>query len=70
MGRAAKGFVAMVAKEAAEKTRQFRLALFDSYHPELHYMRGPGPKWREKHGQPVTAELGDLGIPGLWKAGA
>jgi hypothetical protein len=20
-----------------------------SYHPELHYMRGPGPKWREKH---------------------
>jgi len=23
--------------------------LFDSYHPELHYMRGPGPRWREKH---------------------
>jgi hypothetical protein len=22
---------------------------FDSYRPELHYMRGPGPKWREKH---------------------
>jgi hypothetical protein len=21
----------------------------DSYRPELHYMRGPGPKWREKH---------------------
>jgi hypothetical protein len=21
-----------------------------SYHPERHYMRGPGPKWREKHG--------------------
>ena len=20
------------------------------YHPEDHYMRGPGPKWREKHG--------------------
>jgi hypothetical protein len=20
-----------------------------SYKPELHYMRGPGPKWREKH---------------------
>lgn len=19
------------------------------YHPERHYMRGPGPKWREKH---------------------
>ena len=23
--------------------------LFDPYRPELHYMRGPGPKWREKH---------------------
>jgi hypothetical protein len=20
--------------------------LFDPYRPELHYMRGPGPKWR------------------------
>lgn len=23
--------------------------LFDSYRPEQHYMRGPGPKWRAKH---------------------
>lgn len=23
--------------------------LADNYRPELHYMRGPGPKWREKH---------------------
>lgn len=22
------------------------------YRPELHYMRGPGPAWRAKHGQP------------------
>jgi hypothetical protein len=22
---------------------------FDDYRPEKHYMRGPGPKWREKH---------------------
>jgi hypothetical protein len=21
----------------------------NSYHPEKHYMRGPGPKWRAKH---------------------
>ena len=21
----------------------------NSYQPEKHYMRGPGPKWREKH---------------------
>jgi hypothetical protein len=25
--------------------------LFDSYHPEQHYMRGPGPAWRAKHDQ-------------------
>jgi hypothetical protein len=24
--------------------------LFDPYRPECHYMRGPGPKCREKHG--------------------
>jgi hypothetical protein len=24
-------------------------ALADPYRPELHYMRGPGPKWRAKH---------------------
>jgi hypothetical protein len=23
--------------------------LLDPYRPELYYMRGPGPKWREKH---------------------
>ncbi len=26
-------------------------ALFAPYRPERHYMRGPGPKWREKHGR-------------------
>lgn len=23
--------------------------VFDPYRPELHYMRGPGPRWREKY---------------------
>jgi hypothetical protein len=23
--------------------------LADPYRPELHYMRGPGPRWAEKH---------------------
>ena len=23
--------------------------LSDPYRPELHYMRGPGPKWLERH---------------------
>jgi len=31
--------------------RRLTGALFDPYRPELHYMRGPGPRWRQKHGQ-------------------
>jgi hypothetical protein len=31
---------------------------FDPYRPELHYMRGPGPKWRERH---TFAEPSDRG---------
>jgi hypothetical protein len=23
--------------------------MFNPYRPELHYMRGPGPKWHAKH---------------------
>jgi hypothetical protein len=39
----------------------------NSYHPERHYMRGPGPKWHEKHkaalhhaasAQPKSAQAG------------
>jgi hypothetical protein len=31
-------------------------SMFNPYRPELHYMRGPGPKWHAKHAQPpVTA---------------
>ena len=29
--------------------RTFVKDLFDPYHPEQHYMRGPGPKWHAKH---------------------
>jgi hypothetical protein len=36
--------------------------VFDPYRPELHYMRGPGPKWQEKHQRvyapaPVSGEF-------------
>jgi hypothetical protein len=31
--------------------RQLVKELFDPYRPERHYMRGPGPKWREKQGR-------------------
>jgi len=33
----------------ARRWRRLRASLFESYRPELYYMRGPGPKWREKH---------------------
>jgi hypothetical protein len=35
--------------DIAELFRNLAKALFDSYRPELHYMRGPGPKWHAKH---------------------
>jgi hypothetical protein len=34
---------------AVQQWRWLRAPLVDPYRPELHYMRGPGPKWREKH---------------------
>jgi hypothetical protein len=35
--------------------------LLDPYRPELHYMRGPGPRWRAKRAQPANVELGMSG---------
>ena len=32
----------------ARRWRRLTTSLFDPYRPELHYMRGPGPKWRAK----------------------
>jgi hypothetical protein len=32
-------------------------ALFDPYRPERHYMRGPGPAWRAKHGLQVRVSM-------------
>ena len=29
--------------------RNLILDVRDCYRPEVHYMRGPGPKWRAKH---------------------
>ena len=29
--------------------RKGLMAVFATYRPEQHYMRGPGPKWQEKH---------------------
>ena len=35
----------------AEIWRSWSKELFGAYRPERHYMRGPGPKWHEKHAQ-------------------
>jgi len=32
--------------------------LVHRYHPERHYMRGPGPRWQAKHGQHQAASGG------------
>lgn len=55
-----------IVKALAAGWRTLTHRLFDAYHPERHYMRGPGPKWHAKHGiaeaaepesKPVTAVL-------------
>ena len=38
-----------LAADLADLLHTLVKALFDPYRPELHYMRGPGPKWRAKH---------------------
>ena len=35
--------------DLSEVGRNLARSLFDPYRPELHYMRGPGPKWHAKH---------------------
>ena len=37
--------------------RQFFARAFNPYRPELHYMRGPGPAWRAKHGAEALFRL-------------
>jgi len=42
--------------------------LFDTYHPEQHYMRGPGPKWREKHGLEQAPQGYEMTAPDMTPA--
>jgi hypothetical protein len=43
-----------VVGATARRWRRLATPLFDPYRPELHYMRGPGPKWREKRAQDAS----------------
>ena len=38
-----------LAADLADLFHSLANSLFDTYRPELHYMRGPGPKWHAKH---------------------
>ena len=49
-----------IGKAVADLWRTVTSA-FDTYHPEQHYMRGPGPAWRAKHTVNVVTAEPDLG---------
>jgi len=42
----------------AECWRALSNAFLASYQPELHYMRGPGPKWHEKRTRDAACTVG------------
>jgi hypothetical protein len=47
---AASRFVGAAVKVGSAVANAWRtLVAASAYQPELHYMRGPGPKWRQKH---------------------
>ena len=50
-----------IGKAVAEVWLAVTSQLFDSYRPERHNMRGPGPKWHAKHAQPAISAEPDLG---------
>ena len=50
------------SRDVAELVGALR-SLVDHYRPELHYMRGPGPKWRAKHAPTTPADT--VSVPAL-----
>jgi hypothetical protein len=48
-GFAARRETPSLAFDLADLARNLIKDLFNTYRPELHYMRGPGPKWHAKH---------------------
>ncbi len=61
-------------RNLARTVRGLRRSLAEgsgSYRPDLHYMRGPGPKWRAKYGNLAPKAMPDAGLtrgPMLHKA--
>ena len=52
-----------LAADIADLSRNLAKALLDPYRPELHYMRGPGPRWHAKH-HPATRVLVPVRVRG------
>ena len=50
-----------IGKAVADLWYSVTTDLFGTYHPERHYMRGPGPKWRAKHARTTIVAEPDLG---------
>ena len=58
-----------LAADLADLVQDLARSLFDGYRPELHYMRGPGPKWREKHAVAVSLAVPQTGATPLFPEG-
>jgi hypothetical protein len=61
--RAARRKEAWAAGDIGELLHSLARALFDPYRPELHYMRGPGPKWHAKYDRPYQPEAAVAALP-------
>jgi hypothetical protein len=58
-----------LAGELADLIRMFHTLIEDPYRPELHYMRGPGPKWHAKH-DPAPATINAPAVSSLVRVNA
>jgi hypothetical protein len=64
---AVSGFVRKTAESAsdfASVVHNLIMDVRDSYRPGLHYMRGPGPKWRARHQPLLTVDSRPVSPPG------
>ena len=53
-----------LVREFADFFRAIK-ALADPYRPELHYMRGPGPKWHARHNPAREAPANHPSLAGV-----
>jgi len=54
-----------VAADVSAFFHDLARTLFDTYRPEQHYMRGPGPAWNAKHRPAQVSYEGMTGVPAL-----